>query len=1082
MLHKSLSIVRTNPMLTTNVKLVVNSSYELFLESFDSNKTLGDSRYKHYRINKEDFLFVKIPEFFKDTPTDIAFSVKFDNDQKTMFDDYSKQYDDIYFSGCSNIEDTWHKEEFECFAPLYINSSKMPTNFFIFRIDGTGILELTSSNFETEILDKIKCVTHFDFDQSTSIGQFLNNNYKNKFIPQTNLEIDFKEFEFSRWSGIDYVSGGISDKSRFLTKELQTEQPFFEFEKMITDGFRFNEVCYSNILNLKFLFDDTPATPDSLRKYSINRYMGFYADSLDLMKSVSSYEPPKLLAGKTIINNVFFDGDHYDPIENGWRENKTYYVYYNNEFHLLQRTLLNNNIYEYKIISNTLFNTLTDTFNKSTNPDVNNALIRITYNSTLGRSEIRLSDGTSFNNSINNLDIFSRSSINLIKIDGKFHILKYDAINDVYYINSDYAITSDALNLKYYINSSDPNYTVKKSVSNVDTSNKPFFYDIYRFEFTEIVDFDNDIINTDFAWFEYDETVSTPSTNEIKLYSTDYFGNAQPRNMITEVPTSSEYVADDEVFLLKSKNVLGDIWRKNDIFVKWGYHGSISQNDQPYKLTNNFKLAGPFNRTVNLFKYEPNRAENNLDYFYTFENPIGNFTNHSLHLEQIGFNLKNYLDASSGLNTFLSGYSRTFDYFDYLFNPKQTLQNGSYFRNVFKYSIFNSTKGKEPSNTLFRGLKIEAFDLKNVKRDTFNNLSEVTLDNRTDYSNYKFSIIFGAKTQRINDTLDDIVDVDSLYVDNKKSGIDVYINRKYKHILVHIFIYNDISIGNPTGKLTDVNGQLRDTLYTSGPISGSTLIPSNLTAANFAQIFNDMNNLFGFDLGVRYWEIKADGTFDLTQDFRPSTFTQFNLPPCLLMVEFPDQSSIKKDSWFVEPFNGPAFTIYNGNPFGNNQPLARIFHFNNKQPSRVKESLNLNISFLNPITIEDTGRVGSTGILSFDIPIFRYSGPYTPVFKQIQLFKSYEIVSPLHPYDSGNYLFDTTLTDFGKVTEQRYSKISPKGNILKLKRDRSNDSVYPMVDEFGYSFNDLFVFKSTWDLKYHYETLANYTNQPVSEQ
>lgn len=1081
MQHKSLSIVRTNPMLTTNVKLVVNSSYELFLESFDSNKILGDTKYKHYRINKEDFLFVKLTDFFRNVPADIAFNVKFDNDQKVMFDDYSKQFDDIYFAGCGNIEDTWHKEEFECFVPLYINPNKLPTNLFIFRIDGPGMVELTTSNFQTEILDKIKCVTNFDFDLTTPLGQFLDKNFKYKNFPSDGLEIDFKEFEFSRWTGIDYSSTGFSDKSKFLTNELQTEQPIFEFEKYISDGYKTNEVAYPHILNLKFLFDDTPATPDSLRKYSINRYMGFYADSLQLIKKISSYEPAKLVPGKTIINNVFYDGGHYDPIEDRWRENKTYYVYYNNDFHLLQRTLLNNDIYEYKIISNTLFNTLTDTFNKVSNADVNNSLIRITYNSTLSRSEIRLSDGTSFNNSVSNNDVFSRSSINLIKIDNKYHVLKYDQINDVYYINTDYAITSDALNLKYYINSSDPNYTVKKSVSSVDTTNKPFFYEIYRFEFTEIVDFDNDIINTDFAWFEYDEPSVVPNTNEIKLYATDHFGNAIPKQQLTDVPVSSEYIASDEIFLIKDKNILGDIWRKNDVFVKWGYKGSISQNDQPYKLTNNFKIAGPFNRTANPFRFEPNRVENNLDYFYTFESPVGNFTNHSLHLDQVGFNIKEYLDASSGLNTFSTGFTRTFDYFEYLFEPKQALLNNTYFRNIYKYSIFNQAKGKEPYHTLFRGLKFEIFDLKSLKRDGSNVITDITVENKNNYSNYKFSIIFGAKSQRINDTLDDIIDVDLAFPDVSKSGIDVYVNRKFKHIIIHIFIYNDVSIPNPTGKLLDINGQFRDTLYSLGLISGSTLTPTQLTAANIMQIFNDVNNLYGFDLGIRYWEIKEDGTFDLTQDYRPNTFNQFNLPPCILRVEVPDLLNIKKDSWHIEPVQGPNFPIYNGNPFGNNQPLARKFYFNNKQPSRVTDPLNKNIKFNVPKTIKDLKKVNSSGILNFEIPIYRFSGPYAPVFKQIQLFKSYEILSPLHPYDGGNFLFDLTLSDFGKTTEQKYSKINLKGSLLKLKRNLNNNSVYPMVDEFGYSFGDLYIFKSTWDLKYYYETIANYTNQPVSE-
>lgn len=1090
MYHKSLSVLRTNPSLTSNVKIVVNNSYELFLESFDSNKTLGDSRFKHFRINKEDFLFVKIPEFYKNVPEDIAFGVKFDDDQSVMFDDYVKQFDDIYFSGCSNIEDTWYKEEFECFAPLYINPKKIPSNIFIFRVDGSGIIDLNKSNFKQEILDKLKCVTHFDLGKTTPLGQFLDRNFNYKYFPKNGLEIDFKEYEFSRWNGIDYIEGGYSNKSKFLFNELKTETPFFEFEKNITEGYKRNQVVHPNMLNLKFLFDDTPATPDSLRKYSINRYLGFYADSIVILKTLSSYEPPKLidLPPRNIVNNIFFDiamGGHYDPIEGGWKEGKTYYVFFKGVFHLLRRVKLNNNLYQYKIISDMLFDTIasghnTNSFNKI-NPDVNNSIIRINYNSNTLRNEIILSDGTPFSNSINYVDIFSRASLHLLKIDGKFHVVQYDQIKDVYYLTTDYSINANQLTLKYFINSSDPSYTVTKSVSQVSDTIRPITFELYRVEFTEIVDFDNDLINTDFSWFEYDAPTSFPNNHEIKLYAIDQSGNSQPKLYLTDTPVSSEYIADDEIYELKTENVLSDIWRKNDIYVKWGYQGSISQNDQPYRLDNNFKFAGIYNRTASPFNTIPDRSENNLDYFYVFQPPVGNFINHSLHLEATNFDINAYINGSSGVK---------FDYFDYLFKVRQVLDGGSIVRNSHKYSTFNYPIGNEAYHTVFRGIKLEVYDLKNVKKDSNNFITEMSIgskrktnisseplitfqqENKNDYSNYKFSIIFSAKTYRINDTKNGFTIVTNSWINYKKSGIDIYVNRKYRHILVHIYIYNDTV-------LLDVNAQLRDDLYNLTNISGSTLTPHELTLANFRFAIDDPNNFYGFDLGISYWEIKEDGTFDYTQDFRPINFSQSNLPPAILKADYPDALLLDKDSWFVEPFVGPSIKIYNGLSLSPRQPLARIFHYNGKQPTKVGDPYN-NADVTNPSNTQKDKSVGSQGILQYDIQLFRFSGPYAPIFKYVQLFKSYEILPQMHPYESGNYLFDFNLTSFGLNTEQKISKINHKGSILKLRKDKRNKSVYPMIDEFGYSLVDMFMFKSTWDLNYHYITIENYIPSSTS--
>ena len=51
----SFQLVRTNPALTTNIKVVVASDYSMYLESFDTNKQLSDLVYKHFPIYKENY-------------------------------------------------------------------------------------------------------------------------------------------------------------------------------------------------------------------------------------------------------------------------------------------------------------------------------------------------------------------------------------------------------------------------------------------------------------------------------------------------------------------------------------------------------------------------------------------------------------------------------------------------------------------------------------------------------------------------------------------------------------------------------------------------------------------------------------------------------------------------------------------------------------------------------------------------------------------------------------------------------------------------------------------------------------------
>jgi hypothetical protein len=91
-----------------------------------------------------------------------------------------------------------------------------------------------------------------------------------------------------------------------------------------------------------------------------------------------------------------------------------------------------------------------------------------------------------------------------------------------------------------------------------------------------------------------------------------------------------------------------------------------------------------------------------------------------------------------------------------------------------------------------------------------------------------------------------------------------------------------------------------------------------------------------------------------------------------------------------------------------------------------------------------------------------------PIFYEIDLFQRPGITSTLY----GNYKFDTDLTNFGIVKQRTISKVNRK-SILKLKDRNDFRSIYPMLDEFGYTTVDFFIFKSTWDFNYHYECSEN---------
>jgi hypothetical protein len=152
--------------------------------------------------------------------------------------------------------------------------------------------------------------------------------------------------------------------------------------------------------------------------------------------------------------------------------------------------------------------------------------------------------------------------------------------------------------------------------------------------------------------------------------------------------------------------------------------------------------------------------------------------------------------------------------------------------------------------------------------------------------------------------------------------------------------------------------------------------------------------------------------------------------------------------------------------------ISKLNYYNNLIPAyKISKSEEFNTNpttgtdASNPPFIVSDGSLGSNMVYN---SIYRHSGYYMPIFYEIDLFQRPGITSTLY----GNYKFDTDLTNFGIVKQRTISKVNRK-SILKLKDRNDFRSIYPMLDEFGYTTVDFFIFKSTWDFNYHYECSEN---------
>ena len=760
----SFALLNTNVGLTTNIKVVVDSNYKLSLDSIESNDRLSLDRYKKYSFNKRSFYDEIIPLYYKETPIELAYYINYNNDVDVMSNDFKDQYDELYSYGAKNIiNNKSYQEEYEYFAPIYINREKLPEGFIIFRVDGAGLGVINKENFRSEILEKFKVVKLFDLTPKTPIGEWLELNFKdNIFFPKAPLEVDFRSLEFTKWNGIDFNTGGYSSKSFFMDDIFETEQEIFELEKTFFENYKNNGLVFPNILNLTFLFDDNPSTPDIKRKWSINRYYGFYLDQIKLEKKITPYKPISLRDDVVIQQgNILYSSISPDnPFLEDWSDEKPFYIEIDGDFYLIERFTRSSGISVQKIVDDegnsneeygdflqVRYKIISDIDLQGRESELNNNSIYLENNLILD------SDGNLFV-----IENYDTADVWIIEIDGVYHNLIKDDSDNIK-IFTDYSINSNDKSFEYRVNG-----VTKKVSTVVDFRNPPKIFKIFKLNFTDIKSFDNRIIDTEYSRFEYEKKEDITQTDESKMYVENLLSNNEPKDLddfiykeeVVNIPVSSEYTANWETFKIRDGR-LSDIWRINPVYCKWGYQNSISQNDLPYTLNNSF-IFEDFNRTTNIIETNPVRSERNLDYFYSINSSTSSYINHSLHVEKIEngeidtgfiFDINKYLNTSTySIGTQSATYS--FNYFKYFFERKAHFDKSNILRNVKKYSKFNEGDNVIPNMTVFRGIEFRIYNVDSITLADDNTIDNINLKTNNDFNDYDFSILL-SDTRKYND-------------------------------------------------------------------------------------------------------------------------------------------------------------------------------------------------------------------------------------------------------------------------------------------------------------------------------------------
>ena len=280
--NNSFALLRTNPKFTSNIKLIVDSSEDIFLSSFKANNTLSKVKFQKFEIKKNGEYSNDVAQFFKGVPVKERFETLRKNSDITPYSEYSYQYENQYNYGASFNSTKLYDEQYKMFAPIWLER-RVPRKFVVYRVldvDYKNKYEETTEGQNSRILNLLKDATiikTFDLTRNSNVGQYLYNHVFSKAMPTSSLDFNFGEQGEISYNGIDTSKGGFASKLGLMNSEYLKEQtPEIYANELITSGFENSELISANLINMEFMFDDVNA-----EDYEIYRYFGLYVDDIE---------------------------------------------------------------------------------------------------------------------------------------------------------------------------------------------------------------------------------------------------------------------------------------------------------------------------------------------------------------------------------------------------------------------------------------------------------------------------------------------------------------------------------------------------------------------------------------------------------------------------------------------------------------------------------------------------------------------------------------------------------------------------------------------------------------------------------
>ena len=265
----SYSLLRCNPKLTGNVKVVVDSSSNIFLDTFKVSKALSQLKYRKIKLNPEEYYGRALMTRYNSVPSTDFYKIE-DScyDIFTFSDTLSGEYYDKYNYGVRTNTDKLYSENFSFLAPLCIKRN-MPDFFLIFKIKNYSSIQNDYKRLEY-FLENGEIVKSYDMRKESNLGKLIRNiyNHSKDFVGDVYIPYDYDKNII--YNGLSLERGVVSEIYESAASERNLKSQV-DMDDWYTLGYERNRIVSKDIINLEFMFDDKEEDI-----FSLNTYFGLY--------------------------------------------------------------------------------------------------------------------------------------------------------------------------------------------------------------------------------------------------------------------------------------------------------------------------------------------------------------------------------------------------------------------------------------------------------------------------------------------------------------------------------------------------------------------------------------------------------------------------------------------------------------------------------------------------------------------------------------------------------------------------------------------------------------------------------------